>query len=98
MRTSNELDSIEVPGLTLSSLLENHQVKCLDYLIIDTEGYDGKIVEMALRLPRQPSGICFEHVHLSAQDRADVYRNLSESRYRCLHDKMNTLALKDGLI
>jgi FkbM family methyltransferase len=92
-----DIEGIEVPSLTLKTLIDNHGMTHIDFLLVDAEGYDGKVVEMALQLAHQPQGICFENVHLTHEDRISVYRRLEENGYRCLHDSMNSLALKDLL-
>lgn len=40
-----ELDTIEVPGMTFNDLCSIYKVDYIDYLQIDTEGYDAKIIK-----------------------------------------------------
>jgi hypothetical protein len=65
--------------------------------MVDTEVFDGKIVEMALSLETPPAAICFEHVHLSPNDRKSTYKSLNARGYSCLHDRMNSLAICENL-
>jgi FkbM family methyltransferase len=47
--------------VTLSELLDQHGVTCLDLLQIDTEGYDYEIIKMIEFDRRRPALIRFEH-------------------------------------
>ena len=50
--------------LTLTSLLNNHHVKKIDLLIIDTEGYDYQILKQIPFDKIKPKIIIFEDRHL----------------------------------
>ena len=61
-----------VTGLTLTGLLEKNGVGNFDFLHIDTEGYDWKILKQ-LDLKRwKPRVILFEHKHLSREEMAEA--------------------------
>lgn len=61
-----------VTGLTLTGLLEKIGVESFDFLHIDTEGYDWKILKQ-LDLDRwKPRVILFEHKHLSREEMAEA--------------------------
>lgn len=90
----SEIESIDVRAMTLKTLLRESSRDVIDYLMVDTEGFDGQIVAMALELDFSPAAICFEHVHLSQDDRVSTYKLLNDNGYSCIHDRMNSLALR----
>jgi FkbM family methyltransferase len=57
-----------VKTVPLSELLDAHQVKHIDLLQIDTEGYDFEILKMLDFRRFQPTLINLEHLHLSPAD------------------------------
>jgi FkbM family methyltransferase len=56
-----DIQAVEVPAMSISRLLETEQVKHLDLLQIDTEGYDMQILAGLDLTQHQPSIIRFEH-------------------------------------
>jgi FkbM family methyltransferase len=56
-----DIQAVEVPAMSLSRLLESEQVKHLDLLQIDTEGYDMQILAGLDITKHKPSIIRFEH-------------------------------------
>jgi len=55
----------DVKGITLDQLLDKHKVSQIDYLKIDTEGYDSLILE-SYDFRIKPTVIRAEHVHCGA--------------------------------
>lgn len=69
--------SEELPGSTLSDLLEQYDISSIDVLHIDTEGYDWKILSQ-LNLDRfTPGFILFESNHLSDEERKAAFEFLN---------------------
>ncbi len=78
-----------VNGLTLTMLLEKHQIETLDFLHIDTEGYDWKILKQ-LDLGRwKPRVILYEHKHLSREELAEA-REFLAPYYRIVKLRTDT--------
>jgi FkbM family methyltransferase len=94
---ASDIVEVKVPALTLASLIAKCGLESIDILQVDTEGFDGEIVKMALDLPRVPECINFEHVHLNAEERTEVFALLERHRYGWTHDQWNTLALHERL-
>jgi FkbM family methyltransferase len=75
MRNSNpnlldyecHIDSIVVDTLTLETLMERCNITQFDYLQIDTEGYDAKILLSSKLEKFMPKIINFEHSHLQME-------------------------------
>jgi FkbM family methyltransferase len=66
----------KVPCLRVDTLLQGHGIKRLDLLVIDTEGWDWKILrQFDLNLLR-PKLILYEHQHLSEEDRKSAQQFL----------------------
>jgi FkbM family methyltransferase len=71
-----------VPCLRVATLLERHRIKCLDFLVIDTEGFDWRILrQFDLKLLR-PKLILYEHQHLSTEERAETHQFLTRHEYK----------------
>jgi FkbM family methyltransferase len=70
-----------VACLSVETLLRRHQVKRLDLLLIDTEGWDWRILRQFDLATLRPKLILYEHQHLSAEARADAHRFLSGHGY-----------------
>ena len=67
----------EIHGITLESLLERNQVRQIDVLHIDAEGYDWVILSQ-LDLQRfEPKFILFEYKHLPEEARVNAFRFLN---------------------
>lgn len=71
-----------IPTLSVATLLKRHALTALDLLVIDTEGYDYRILRQFDLQTLRPVLILFEHQHLSAVDRAAAYRQLAAAGYR----------------
>jgi FkbM family methyltransferase len=96
--SSDEIEMVRVPCLTLSSLIERYHFDKIDILQVDTEGLDAEIVEMALRLPVLPECINFESVHLRAGTTRELFSRLQTHGYHWTHNYWNTLAVHKRVI
>ena len=86
----------EVPALTISTLLARHGVDRLDFLQIDTEGFDFEIIKRIDFERVVPRLLHFEHVHLSEQDRLACWTLLRKRGYGLFAtDGINTLAVEE---
>jgi FkbM family methyltransferase len=92
------VESVTVPARTLASLVKKHAITHLSLLMIDTEGYDAKIVEAALTAGLHPGLIMYEHVHLSPATRLACMRLLKDHRYHFIEVGMNTYAVADDRV
>lgn len=90
------IEQVEVPVLTLPSLLAKHGITSLYLLQIDTEGYDCQIVTSALKSGLRPTVINYEFVHTSIAEQADCKRMLMDCGYRFLDVGQDTLAIHDA--
>lgn len=72
----------DVPGMSLSTLLEKHGVTSLDLFQVDAEGCDGRIV-MQLDLDQyRPALVQMEADHLGARELRRVMLRFAEKGYK----------------
>ncbi len=64
--------------------------------MIDTEGFDGEIVCMALEAGWSPSVIQYEHKHLAGSERRDLSRELERRGYRLWADQADVWGRRVG--
>lgn len=77
--TSQVIEEISVPSLTVGSLLRKHGRDRVDLLLVDTEGYDYEILKSTDLQALKPCLILYEHKHLNEADQTacwDMLRNL----------------------
>ena len=76
------LVKIEVPALTLPSLLAKHAVEKIDLLQIDVEGADWMVLSQLDFARYRPKIIRLEYAHLSPQECETMIRQLQHAGYR----------------
>ncbi len=73
--------SENVPSLTVATLLARHHLDRLDLLVIDTEGWDWRILRQFDLARLQTEIVLYEHQHLSVEDRAAAQRFLAQQNF-----------------
>ena len=86
------IQEIQVNTITFSELTKN--VKKIDFLQIDCEGYDWEILKMVDFDKFSPSIINFENNHLSTQDRQASEELLTSKGYKFFKYNIDTCAYK----
>jgi len=80
-----EIDSLvveeRVPVISVKTLLARYALSRIDLLVIDTEGYDFRILRQFDLNSVRPTLILFEHQHLGAAEKSDAYSLLRQSGY-----------------
>ena len=84
--------TLNVPCLTLSSLLEKHQLQEIDLLQIDVEGFDYEVIKMVDLEHNKPAIIRFERAHLADADLEACYDLLMDHGYKIALDGIDVLA------
>jgi len=79
---NGQCDTIRVKTMTLPSLLKKHGITEVEWLIVDTEGYDLRIFK-AHDWVVKPKNIHYEHAHIDA----DECREFLESKGYCVSVK-----------
>lgn len=86
------IQEIQVPSITIKTLLRKHQIKKVDLLVLDTMGYDFEIIKLFPFDVLKPSIIQFEHNTLSFIDQAECFSYLSKLGYSFTRVSVDTIA------
>lgn len=78
---ADQCEKIIVPGISLSTLLQQHQVKKIGLMQIDTEGYDYQILKSIDFTKLKPKIIHYEHRHLPSQEIELAQKLLKKYKY-----------------
>lgn len=78
--------------ISFDTLLRRNNVQKIDFLVIDTEGYDLKILEQIKFRDMSPNMIFYEHKHLSALDKKRAEEMLRSHGYSIENGPWNTFA------
>ncbi len=86
------IEEVEVPTLTLSSLLKKNNIKKVDLLFTDCDGYDGKIIKSIDFSIFRPNVINYESCVLSDEERSECESILEGNGYRLFRHGNDTCA------
>jgi len=92
MLKNTELDEIEVPCITLNTLIEQQSIKKIDLLIIDVEGYETVILN-SYNFSVKPAAIYIETRFYNYDTLVKLYSKFIQIGYRIFPEKDNTLML-----
>ena len=82
----------KVNCLTLMSMLSRTKYKHIDFIVIDTEGYDFQILKQIDFTKVRPAFILFEHLHISKKEKISAWKILEQNNYQIEFDYKNTFA------
>jgi FkbM family methyltransferase len=89
------VESIEC--ICTETLLKRYGLDKIDWLQIDTEGFDYEIIKMFNIEITQPDVVSYENLHLSSSDKQECKNHLKNNGYICQDFGGNTLAMKNHL-
>ena len=92
------IDKEKIESLSIKDLINKHQIKSLDLLFIDAEGYDGKIVYDFLMSTNLNPLIVFEFIHIDNTFLEKVLILLKEKKYRYLRIDENVICYPNNKI
>ena len=92
------IETIDVPAKTIKSLLFSYNIKQINLLQVDTEGFDYEIIKMIFESGVMPDIINFESCHLSPKDKNECGFLLASKGYAYLTIHRDTIAIKTCLI
>lgn len=78
---------------SLSKVIAEHRLLELDYLQIDTEGFDDEIIKMIDFNLVKPKLIKFESVHLSSEKKLSTLALLKSQGYKIIDERRDMIAL-----
>jgi FkbM family methyltransferase len=87
------LEEVEVPSLSVKTLVARHRIEKIDLLQTDVQGYDVEVVEQFLACGLRPAVIHFEHCHTPRGPVERLYRKLVEHGYRFNEANVDTICL-----
>ncbi len=90
----NYIISEKVRCIRFSDLLEKYNIKKVDLLQIDTEGYDYRIIKTIDFVSIEPKVIIYEHKHLTEGERIGCANLLKAKGYAVCRLGVDTLAYK----
>lgn len=92
---SAKVDERKIKAITFDDLCDKHQLKDIDILQIDTEGYDFKVLSSVDFGKRNIDLIIYEHRHLSKKERKKARKLLFARHYILLRDQYDTIAFSN---
>lgn len=82
-----------IETITPEKLMEKRNMKNVDLLAIDTEGYDFEVIKL-FNIPNlKPRVIIYENMNLSEQDKAAALKHLKDNNYKTKTIKKDTIAI-----
>ena len=77
---------------TLGNIIEKYQIKKIDLVMIDAEGYDFEIIKTIPFENIKPGVIVYEHSHFDEQAKNESWDYLKKIGYRIIPTEGNTIA------
>jgi len=93
----DQIEPIEVPMTSPTTLITRHELNAIDCLVIDTEGFDAKIVHAFLDSGIQPLLLVYEFFHVPIAERISLRRRLFDLGYLTLDVGRDTQAVHPSL-
>jgi FkbM family methyltransferase len=88
------IEQISVPALSLRTLLQKHGISKVDWLQLDTEGFDFEILKMLWATPIRPEIISFECEHLNRSDKIGCAKMLRKAGYNYISLGRDAIAIQ----
>lgn len=85
-----------VKCVTFDGLISKYQLSKIDFLVIDTEGYDYQLLQLFNYRHVRPLNVLFEHVFLSDAEAKSIEELLCKHGYETVREGSNTLAFTRG--
>lgn len=92
------LESLHVPMLALSQILQQHQITKPEIVVIDTEGMDRIVLDQVDLHEHGPAVIQFEASHLHSHDLAICHQRLSAKGYRFTLTERDVIAVHPAFV
>lgn len=90
------IEQITVPAISIDTLLRENNVNHVDFVQIDTEGYDAEVIQMVFScdIIQDPELIHFEIKHLSDREQKEIRGILAERDYSVVVHEGDACAFK----
>jgi FkbM family methyltransferase len=93
-RLAQFVTATEIECIPLATLLEKHRIDSIDLILIDTEGYDYKILAQVDFERYHPKVIVYEHTHLSDEEKNLALKLLTRFNYDLVEIKRDSIAIR----
>jgi hypothetical protein len=80
--------------LTFDALCAKHGLNAVDLVLLDTEGYDYKILQEIDFHAHRPALVVYEHYHLSSDERAGARAYMQRFGYGTMPEGFDTWCLR----
>lgn len=87
----------KIISITADTLIKKYDLKKIDWVQIDAEGFDYEIIKLLKIETTQPQVIVYEKSHLSSADQSACIALLERNGYAVTHLDENTVAMKKPL-
>ena len=88
---------IKVPVNTVENILAAHQIKSLDVIHIDTEGYDYEILKTIDLKQYLPKIILIEYFNLNKEDQIKILGILKANNYKTFRNKQDFMSIHSSV-
>jgi len=85
-----------INSITVKELFDKHDIKKLDLLYVDTEGYDGRIVMDFLSNTDMKPVIIFEYIHIDNNIFKDLLSQLNKNEYQIFSINENAICFPNS--
>lgn len=87
----------QVMCISTASLLKQYNIEKIDWLQIDTEGFDFEVIKMFRIEETKPTVISYENMHLSEEEKKNCIDHLTRNGYKIRHFDGNSVAMREPL-
>lgn len=87
----------KIVSISADTLIKKYQLKQIDWVQIDAEGFDFEIIKLLKIEQTHPRVIVYEKSHLSQEDQTACIQLLEKNGYAVTHIDENTVAMKKPL-
>lgn len=93
-RREDYIGQEKITSISADTLIRRYDLKKIDWVQIDAEGFDFEIIKLLKIDQTQPRVIVYEKSHLSPADQTACIRLLESNDYAVTHIDENTVAMK----
>ena len=95
VKLDDRIQATQIKAISPRTLLKEYQLSTIDWLQIDTEGFDFEIIKMFDIGTTQPRVIVFEHYQFSDEERKNCFEHLRRHDYQVKPYGRDALAIRN---
>ena len=89
IKEKNRFQKRKVKIMTLPTLFKKYNVRSIEIMRVDTEGYDGIIVNQLVNTKIRPKTLIYEHLHLDKKELQELRKRLRKDYRKKYTDKFD---------